>query len=281
MSNSDDHDDFDMKLAKPSGGGGKTADESGGRSTGNITGFTGGPMDFGGGGGGGFGGGGSVIKGNFRPTGNRASVKNSVRYYQTRENERGESMEREGFTRDVDSMPREELNSLIDQADQKHQHEYRMVISPGTDRDAENIDLHEHTREVMDEFRRHVGETEWVAFEHGGETAHTEHAHVHAVMYTDRPLRTEELNQVRDFSTERWEDARDLQRDLDRHQAYDREEFSSREHNLERNRTHDRSENSTEAPARNPDRREETSTSDTTDSSSSNEERERKRGRDR
>lgn len=279
MSNSDDHDDFDMKLNNPTGGG-KTAEESGGRSTGNITGFTGGPMNFGGGGGG-FGGGGSVIKGSFNATGNRAAVKNSVRYYQTRENERGESVERDGFSRDSDSLPREEINTRIDQADQRHEHEYRMVLSPGTDRDAENIDLREHTREVMDEYRRHVGETEWVAFEHGGEAAHTEHAHVHAVMYTDRPLTSDELNQVRDFSTERWEDARELQRDLDRHQAFDRGEFQDREQKQERSRPLDRSDPQAEISTRNPERRDDTSPSESSDSPSSSEDRERRRGRER
>lgn len=275
MRNSDGDEIAETKLDRSSGGGAQSADESGGRSTGYITGFTGGSIDFGGGG---SGGGGTVIKGRYNTTGNRGAVKNSVRYYETRENERGKPMEREGFSRDSDALPREEINGLIDRADEERNYEYRMVISPGTDRDSENIDLREHTREVMAEYQSHVGPTDWVAFEHGGEGAHTERAHVHAVMYTDRPLTTEALDQIRDFSSERWAEARELERDLDRHQTIDRNEFPDREQQQERSQTHDRLETT---------RASETGTKDvqgddkSEDSSGSSEERERKRGRDR
>ena len=200
-----------IRLRSAKGGGTADADESGGRSTGNFTGF----------GGGRFGGAGgrarAVVKGNFTRAGNARSIKASGRYYTTRKNEHGERMEREAFSANRDNLARAELNERIDQADRDHEYHYRMVVSPGTDRQAEGVDLREYAREVMRELERQTrGEVSWVAVEHGGNTAHTARAHLHVIASTDEVLGKETFARLRDHATQAWEGAKDRVRELAR-----------------------------------------------------------------
>lgn len=200
-----------IRLRSAKGGGSGAADESGGRSTGTLTGFGGGR--FGSAGGGAR----AVVKGNYTRAGNARSIKASGRYYTTRENERGERTEREAFSADRDTLARAELNGRIDQADRDHGYHYRMVVSPGTDRHAEGVDLREYTREVMRELERQTrGEVSWVAVEHGGNTAHTARAHLHVIASTDEVLGKETFAHLRDHATQAWESAKERVRELER-----------------------------------------------------------------
>lgn len=203
-----------------------SADSTGGRSTGAITGFGGGK--FGGSGGGGGGGkNGAVVKANYTKAGgtkSAKSVKASARYYTTRENERGETMEREAFSKDRDELSRDELNERLERADQEHEYHYRIAVSPGTDREAEGVDLREYTREVMREVERQQGGgASWVAVEHGRDTAHTERAHVHVIVSTDQKMDREDLSRLREHATRSWNEARDHSRALERDPAIERD----------------------------------------------------------
>lgn len=215
------------KPAKRGGGGGseQSADSSGGRSTGWITGFGGGKS----GGSGSPGGGknGAVVKATkYTKAGKAASaksVKASSRYYTTRENERGDSVERESFSKDRDELSRDETYERLERADQEHEYHTRVVLSPGTDREAEGVDLKEYTREVMREVERRDGGASWVAVEHGRDTAHTERAHVHVIVSTGEKLDREDLEKLRDHATRSWDEARDNQRSLERDPSIERE----------------------------------------------------------
>lgn len=216
-----------------------TADESGGRSTGVITGFRGGQM---GGGGsqprGGGGGQTAVVKGRYVRSGNASKVKASARYYTTRENERGEGMERQAFSKDADNLDRQETYERLENADRDREYHYRMVLSPGTDRDAEGVDLKEYTREVMREVEHQQRGSSWVAVEHAGETAHTQRAHVHVIVSTDRKFDREELGELREHATKSWDEAKERAQPLERDQdlARDLREMSAaREEQRERN----------------------------------------------
>jgi len=224
------HEDDEVQSNPPSrrrsgsAGGGRapSADETGGRSTGVFTGFGGGR--FGSGGGGGAGGGGAVVKANYRRAGNPKAVKASARYYTTRENEHGEKREREAFSRDRDELSRGELNERLERADQEHRYHYRMAVSPGTNREAEGVDLKDYTRQVMQEVERQQrGQVSWVAVEHARDSAHTGRAHVHVITSTDRMLTREDLERLRDHATRSWEEAREHARTLERDPTIERD----------------------------------------------------------
>ena len=228
-----------IRLRSAKGGHAAAADESGGRSTGNLTGF----------GGGRFGGAGgkarAVVKGNYARAGNARSIKASGRYYTTRENERGERMEREAFSADRDTLARAELNGRIDQADRDHEYHYRMVVSPGTDRQAEGVDLREYTREVMRELERQTrGEVSWVAVEHGGDSAHTARAHLHVIASTNEVLSEATFARLRDHATQAWEGAKARVHELERDHTAGRDvreavELLARHREALRTRTHE------------------------------------------
>ncbi len=194
------------------GGRNLTADETGGRSTGVFTGFGGGRF---GGGGGGVGGRGTqvIVKANYTKTGSTRGVKASARYYSTRENDRGEALTRDGFAGDHDNLTRAEVNERLGRADAEHAYHYRLVLSPGTDRDAEGVDLGGYTRKVMNEFERQQhGSVSWVAFAHAGDAAHTERAHVHIIAATGRQLDRRDFAALREVASRTWDDAKDVAR---------------------------------------------------------------------
>lgn len=223
------YDEEELQNSRPAkrGGGGssdQSADSSGGRSTGWITGFSGGTSSGSGSSAGGKNG--AVVKANYAKAGtakSSKSVKASSRYYTTRENERGESMERESFSKDRAELSRDETYERLERADQEHEYHTRVVLSPGTDREAEGVDLKEYTREVMREIERQDGGASWVAVEHGHDTAHTERAHVHVIVSTDEKLSREDLEKLRDHASRSWDEARDHQRTLERDPGIERE----------------------------------------------------------
>lgn len=116
--------------------------------------------------------------------------------------------ERETFSRDQDGMSREEITNYLNRADARHTYHYRCVIFPGTDRDAEGVNLSDYTRRVMGELEQRRGQVSWVAVAHVGEGAHTEHAHIHLVMSVDTRFSREELGALRNFSERIWQERR-------------------------------------------------------------------------
>lgn len=207
------------KLRGVAGSSGETADKSGGRSTGNITGFGGGRIQQGSSRSGGGGGGGqtkAVVKGGYVKAGNTKSIKASARYYGTRENDRGERMEREAFSRDSENLDRKEIYERLERADREHAYHYRWVVSPGTDENAEGIDLKDYTRKVIEEVERQQGRLSLLAWEHAGDSAHTDRAHVHTIVSTNEKLNEKDFERLRDHATRSWAEAREDGRFLER-----------------------------------------------------------------
>lgn len=161
-----------------------------------------------------------VVKGHYRASGNAKAIKASGRYYTTRENELGESMSRESFARDADSILRDELYQRLERADSERNYHYRLVLSPGTDQHAGGADLKEFTRQVMEKIENQQrGRVTWVAVEHGHETAHTQRAHVHAIVSTERLITSSELEAIREHANQHWELRRETQRMLEHSQT--------------------------------------------------------------
>ena len=161
-----------------------------------------------------------VIKTNYvkRGRGSGGRIRESARYYLTRENEKGEKEQRSAFSEKRDEMEFEGVKGHLKEADQNHPYHYRLVLAPETDKDAEGGDLKALTRETMWTLEKQQGgNVSWVAIEHAGEHAHTEHAHVHVIASTDRTITKMELSELRFTATLVWRlemaQQREMQRD--------------------------------------------------------------------
>ncbi len=145
-------------------------------------------------------GGRAVVKANYVKAGDGTrQVKESAYYYMTRPNDQGEAQERSGFSNYDDRIGREEVYARLDEAGRTGGYHYRLVVSPGTDRNAENVDMKSFARDTMNRLEVRMQKTlSWVAFEHSGGGAHTEHGHVHLIVTTSRRLDREDFEQLRD-----------------------------------------------------------------------------------
>jgi hypothetical protein len=161
-----------------------------------------------------------VIKANYVKGGKGSGgrIRESARYYMTRENEKGEKEQRSAFSEERDEMDFEGVKGHLKAAGQNHAYHYRLVLAPETDKDAEGGDLKALTRETMRTLEKQQdGNVSWVAIEHAGEHAHTEHAHVHVIASTDRTITKTELSELRFEATLAWRlemaQQREMQRD--------------------------------------------------------------------
>ncbi len=143
----------------------------------------------------------AVIKMNYviRGRGSARCIKASARYYQTRETEAGERVVRPAFAEDAEVLSRQEVNHRLSEADQTHRLHYRVVLSPGTDRNAEGGDLEGWTRGVMRDLGTRHGSS-WLAVAHARETAHTPYAHVHVLASVDAKVNKTTLQTWREIA---------------------------------------------------------------------------------
>ena len=161
-----------------------------------------------------------VIKANYvkQGQGSGGRVRESARYYMTRENEYGEKEQRQAFSKEQDEMDFGEVKTHLKEADQEHAYHYRLVVAPETDKDAEGGDLKALTREVMATLEKQQGsEVSWIAIEHSGENAHTEHAHVHVIASLEQKLTKDDFRELRYDAELAWRlemvQQREMQRD--------------------------------------------------------------------
>lgn len=161
-----------------------------------------------------------VIKANYvkQGKGSGGRVRESARYYMTRENEHGEKEQRSAFSKEQDEMSFEGVKAHLKEADQDHAYHYRIVIAPDTDKDAEGGNLKELAREVMQTLEKQQGsKVSWIAIEHSGDNAHSEHAHVHVIASIDRTISKNEFREMRYDASLAWRlemvQQREMQRD--------------------------------------------------------------------
>lgn len=171
-----------------------------------------------------------VIKANYVKGGKGSGgrIRESARYYLTRENEKGEKEQRSAFTEKRDEMDFQGVKGHLKEADQNHAYHYRLVLAPETDKDAEGGDLKALTRETMRTLEKQQGgNVSWVAVEHAGKHAHTDHAHVHVIASTDRTITKDELGELRFTATLAWRlemvQQREMQRDSLEHTDFSKE----------------------------------------------------------
>ncbi len=181
-----------------------------------------------------------VIKANYvkQGQGSGGRVRESARYYMTRENEYGEKEQRQAFSKEEDEMDFGEVKTHLKEADQEHAYHYRMVVAPETDKDAEGGDLKELTRELMKTLEKQQGsEVSWIAIEHSGENAHTEHAHVHVIASLEQKLTKDDFRELRYDAELAWRlemvQQREMQRDGLEHSVGDKEKHTQYDQGLE------------------------------------------------
>ena len=141
-----------------------------------------------------------VIKANYvkQGQGSGGRIRESARYYLNRENEYGEKEQRQAFSREQDELDFGAVKTQLKEADQACAYHYRLVVAPETDKEAEGGDLKALTREVMATLeKQQVGRVSWLAVEHSGEDAHSDHAHVHVIASLERTLTKGELGELR------------------------------------------------------------------------------------
>lgn len=155
--------------------------------------------------------------------GSGEKMRESARYYMTRENEQGEKEKRRAFSKDQEGMDFAEVKARLDKHEKAYH--YRIVIAPETDKDAEGGNLKELTRKVMQTVERGQGqEVSWVGVEHSAKDAHTEHAHVHVIASLEQKLDKNDFREMRFDAELAWRlemaQQREAQRGLDHAAEY-------------------------------------------------------------
>jgi hypothetical protein len=143
----------------------------------------------------------SIVKANYRSAtlGGLTAVLGSISYYTHRRDRDGHRVEREGFSRDGDDLDTAAMRDVIHQAEGDYY--YRLVLSPGVERDTE-VDLQTWTRDSLLALEKEHGEFPYVAIEHRDQT---DFAHVHVILVLSKKLDKEDLQSLRDYSTEIFE----------------------------------------------------------------------------
>lgn len=151
--------------------------------------------------------------------GSGGKMRESARYYMTRENEHGEREKRQAFSKDQDDMDFSEVKKRL--KEHENNYHYRIVLAPETDKNAENGDLKDFTRRVMATLQQGQDhDVPWIGVEHSKADAHTEHAHIHVIASVDRYLDKSDLYDLRSSAQFEWrleiEQERVIQKELDR-----------------------------------------------------------------
>lgn len=120
-------------------------------------------------------------------------VKDSANYYAHRPDQEGERSYRAGFSAEQDELSKHEVAKFIDEQakDPQKGYAYRMVMSPGSEMNEEQI--RDWTRATLER----QGITEYVAFAHAGEQAHTPHDHVHVLTFRGERMDGHEFRSMR------------------------------------------------------------------------------------
>ena len=159
-----------------------------------------------------------ILKANYFKAGEHSArqFRTSLRYYQTRENDHGETAARQVFSAEHDALTPAQLGGRVKEAEQFAYH-YRIILSPATDKEADGIDLRPWTREVMDFLQLQTGaEMSWLAVAHSAEAAHTNTAHTHVLLSSSQRLSKVALVLTRELADHAWQEQKAfyLQADL-------------------------------------------------------------------
>ena len=118
-------------------------------------------------------------------------------------------------------------------------------MSPGTEAEPEG-DLKSWTRDVMAELEVQQGKPlTWAAYEHSGDNAHSEHAHVHVVAATDRKLDHSDLQALREVAAGAWERQQAFTREVGRDPLQEETYSTERKQTTTRDTTYDHTHDST------------------------------------
>ena len=136
----------------------------------------------------------TVVKANFRRAGfstsnNRGRLERSLEYYSHRPNSDGERQNRPIFGAEGELTP-EEAHAMIQESEAEYG--YRLVLSPGKDMDADQLE--DWATALMDELEEDGTVTGWVGVAHDDQT---EHPHAHVIAMTSRRLDGDDFRALR------------------------------------------------------------------------------------
>lgn len=135
-----------------------------------------------------------MVKANYKRAGfsssnNRGQLERSLGYYSHRPNREGERQNRPVFGAEGE-LSLEEAQAVIQESDAECG--YRLVLSPGKDMDAEQLE--EWTCALMEELEEDGTVTGWVGVAHHDQN---KHPHAHVIAMTSRRLEGDDFRALR------------------------------------------------------------------------------------
>lgn len=143
---------------------------------------------------------------------------NMISYITSRENTQGEAQERPAFSSEYDYISASE--AIKEVAEMEGKYHYHVILNPGDEQT--DVDLAEWTKETMSNLQdRHDekvagGNFKWIAVEHSD---HSDHDHVHVIIVTDTKLDKDDLSAMRGYSSETFQQRKDVYQEAEQIQA--------------------------------------------------------------
>ncbi len=175
----------------------------------------------------------AIVKAKFLPIRRSGGIyaTNSLRYALERDSEVDNAQERIAFDGDRDSISALEALEEIEGAEGKYY--YHLILNAGDGRS--DVDLQDWTKETMANLENSLDEQgkgdnlKWMAVEHND---HADHDHVHVVLILEHKLDRDDLNDLREFTTESFDSRKDLIRELDFEMQVDKVQEQSQDIHL-------------------------------------------------
>ena len=175
----------------------------------------------------------AIVKAKFLPIRRSGGIyaTNSLRYALERDSEVDNAQERIAFDGDRDSISALEALEEIEEPEGKYY--YHLILNAGDGRS--DVDLQDWTKETMANLENSLDEQgkgdnlKWMAVEHND---HADHDHVHVVLILEHKLDRDDLNDLREFTTESFDSRKDLIRELDFEMQVDKVQEQSQDIHL-------------------------------------------------
>ncbi|WP_291432039.1 relaxase/mobilization nuclease [Deinococcus sp.] len=139
-------------------------------------------------------------------------AKDAAQYYGHRPDKDGVRQYREGFNAEREDLSKHEVAKFIEEEARKPEsvYAYRMIMSPGAPMNEQQVK--DWARSTLE---RH-GVSQYVAFAHAGEHAHTDHAHVHVMFMRQEKLERDDFKALRVVGDDESDKQLKAEQELDR-----------------------------------------------------------------
>ncbi|MXV21225.1 relaxase/mobilization nuclease domain-containing protein [Deinococcus xianganensis] len=139
-------------------------------------------------------------------------AKDAAEYYGHRPDKDGVRQYREGFNAEREDLSKHEVAKFIEEEAKKPEsvYAYRMIMSPGVEMNEQQVK--DWARSTLE---RH-GISQYVAFAHAGDHAHTDHAHVHVMFMRQEKLERDDFKALRVVGDDESDKQLKAEKELDR-----------------------------------------------------------------